>query len=71
MGQCPDRARQAEQPARQRACKAKLGIDDGCCPIDIHRYRLAFALFELCLDRAPDGGKVALHNIAGGSGIHQ
>jgi len=40
VGERPDRARQHEQAAAERRCKAELGVDDAGRAINVHRDRM-------------------------------
>jgi hypothetical protein len=62
MRENTDRSRQTEKSARQRSGKAKLGENDGCCPIDVHGNIPPLSSFNSLLDFACNNGEVAIHN---------
>src|SRR6185437_9531682 len=49
-----DGARQDEQPARERRFKAEFAVDHCGRAVDVHRKRLAGALFERAFEQTPD-----------------
>lgn len=66
MRQDADRARQHEEPARQRRRKAEFAIDDGRGAVDVERYSFAFAPRDVSLDGLGNLGETPLDDTTRG-----